>query len=191
MSTAAALTPSASPDLSKAPTRLHHFNFVCRDHNETRNFYEGLLGIPLVAFYCEIEPVEGIGDVTVGHAMYGLADGSQIAIMHFPNPAMGEPAIAVERQLPNTIHLALHATAELQEETARKLKAAGVDVMEIDHGMVKSIYFTDPNGITIEYTVDPANHAEVQDHAISHADENFRRYMDGDHSRTNIWYPGH
>ncbi|MGW8202268.1 VOC family protein [Sphingomonas bisphenolicum] len=183
MSTAATMELNAAETGSVAPTRLHHFNYVCRDHEETRTFYEDVLGIPLVSFFCEVEQVPGLGEVVLGHAFYGLADGSQIAIMNFPNhPDMREPALEAARTLPNTIHLAVNVTAKVQERAREKLTDAGVEFMEVDHGVVRSIYFRDPNGITIEYTVDPTNVAELSEYALRTAHENMRAYLAGDHS---------
>ena len=39
--------------LSKLPSRLHHNAFVVKDHEINRRFFEDLLGIPLVATWCE------------------------------------------------------------------------------------------------------------------------------------------
>ena len=39
--------------LSKLPSRLHHNAFVVKDHEVNRRFFEDLLGIPLVATWCE------------------------------------------------------------------------------------------------------------------------------------------
>jgi len=39
--------------LSRLPSRLHHHAHVVRDHETNRRFFEDLLGIPLVATWCE------------------------------------------------------------------------------------------------------------------------------------------
>ena len=39
--------------VSKLPSRLHHNAFVVRDHEINRRFFEDVLGIPLVATWCE------------------------------------------------------------------------------------------------------------------------------------------
>ncbi len=39
--------------LSRLPSRLHHNAFVVKDHEVNRRFFEDLLGIPLVATWCE------------------------------------------------------------------------------------------------------------------------------------------
>jgi hypothetical protein len=40
-----------------------------------------------------------------------------------------------------------HATIDAYKH---KLQAAGVEVLEIDHGYCRSIYFYDPNGMRVE-----------------------------------------
>ena len=39
--------------LSRLPSRLHHNAYVVRDHEVNRRFFEDLLGIPLIATWCE------------------------------------------------------------------------------------------------------------------------------------------
>src|SRR5690348_6872118 len=39
--------------LGRLPARLHHNAYVVRDHEVNRRFFEDLLGIPLVATWCE------------------------------------------------------------------------------------------------------------------------------------------
>jgi len=172
------------------PSRLHHYNYTCSDHEKTRAFYEDLLGLPLVAFWCEVEPsnMDDGKEIVMGHAFYGLGDGSLIAIMSFPDPQIREKSSA--KPQPETAHLALNVTAELQAETVRRLRAAGHKVMEIDHGFVKSIYFKDPDGLTLEYSVDPDNVDQVygeQKGGLAH--DNMKRYLRGDYERTNKWLP--
>src|SRR5262245_54277223 len=39
--------------LVKLPSRLHHNAFVVKNHEVNRKFFEDVLGIPLVATWCE------------------------------------------------------------------------------------------------------------------------------------------
>ena len=39
--------------LKRAPERLHHYAFVVKDQEANRRFFEDVLGIPLVATWCE------------------------------------------------------------------------------------------------------------------------------------------
>lgn len=177
---------------SIAPKRLHHFNYTCQDPEKTRAFYEDLLGIPLAAFWCEVEPshLDDGKDMIMGHAFYALADGSTLAFMHHADRELAAKVAAPEN--PDTVHLALHVTDQVQRDTVIKLRAAGHKVLEIDHGFVKSIYFKDPDGLTVEYSVDPENVQDVyDDQKGGQAHANLRRYLSGDYTRTNKWLPEH
>jgi glyoxylase I family protein len=171
------------------PSRLHHFNYTTLDHAKTREFYEDVLGFPLVAFWTEIEPIAtNEGKPTVlGHAFYGLADGSFLGFMHFGDPAFGQKVKAPKQ--PVGIHLALAVSRELQAKTVEKLRGLNIPVMQIDHGFVNSIYFQDPNGLTIEFSCDPDNVEEVYGEQRGTAHDSMRRYLAGDHRKTNKWLP--
>src|SRR4029079_19471837 len=63
-----------------------------------------------------------------------------------------------------------HLSFNLPDEEALlalrdRLKHAGCEVTDVvDHGFIRSVYFTDPSGIALEasyWAVDPAGHAEL------------------------------
>ena len=72
--------------LKKLPMRLHHNAYTTEDHELNRQFYEDLLGLPLVAMYVERELIAGEW-VVLGHAFYELGDGSALAFFNFSDPA--------------------------------------------------------------------------------------------------------
>lgn len=134
---------------------LHHVALACRDLEETHRFYHEVLGLPLI--HTEIGP--GPRGGYVKHVFYDLGDGSCIAF--FDLHGVGEPepletAISTGLGLPVWVnHLALRADLEKVEEMKRRLEAAGVEAtMEADHGWCQSVYFTDPNGILVEFCAD-------------------------------------
>ena len=53
MNVAAKTAPAPS-----AVLRLHHFAYRCRDAEETRQFYEDMLGLPLVHVVKEVDGAE-------------------------------------------------------------------------------------------------------------------------------------
>ena len=133
---------------------IHHIAFACRDLDETHDFYEGLLGLPLV--HTEIAHR---GDGHMKHVFYDLGDGSCIAFFYLQG--LGEPAplktaVSTDLGLPVWVnHVALRADQERVEATRARLEEAGVAVeMELDHGWCQSIYVVDPNGILVELCVD-------------------------------------
>lgn len=130
---------------------LHHFAYRCRDAEETRHFYEDLLGLPL-AHIIQEDVVPSTGEFCpYVHIFFEMADGSFVAFFDLGDDLASEPS-------PNTPswvnHLALRVDSlqKVQQAKAR-LEAAGVDVVGVtDHGFINSIYFFDPNGIRLELT---------------------------------------
>ncbi|MCZ7525284.1 MAG: VOC family protein [Acidimicrobiia bacterium] len=57
------------------------------------------------------------------------------------------------------------ADEEALGELRERLKKADCEVTDVvDHGIMRSIYFTDPNGIALEascWTIDPTGHSEI------------------------------
>ena len=80
--------------LSKLPSRLHHNAFVVKDHEINRRFFEDLLGIPLVATWCEKNfSAELQREVEFCHTFFAMADGGALAFF-VPSEA-GDDAVAV------------------------------------------------------------------------------------------------
>lgn len=67
---------------AKLPSRLHHTAYVTRDLEATRKFYEELIGLPLVATWCESDELFG-AIRTYCHTFFELADGSALAFFQF------------------------------------------------------------------------------------------------------------
>ncbi|MEO6271383.1 MAG: VOC family protein [Lautropia sp.] len=130
---------------------LHHFAYRCRDAEETRRFYEDLLGLPLVHLIQD-DHVPSTGEYCpYVHVFFELGDGSFIAFFDLGDDQASDPS-------PNTPswvnHLALTVgSPEQVREAKQRLEEAGVDVVGVtDHGFIQSIYFFDPNGIRLELT---------------------------------------
>lgn len=130
---------------------LHHFAWRCRDAEETRYFYEDLLGLPL-AHVIRAERVPSTGEYCpYVHIFFRMGDGSCLAFFDLGDGTAAQPS-------PNTPdwvnHLALRVdSVKMLKQAKRRLQDAGVDVIGVtDHGFVRSIYFFDPNGIRLELT---------------------------------------
>jgi glyoxylase I family protein len=152
--------PADAP--ATAPVRgLHHFAYRCRDAEETRHFYEDLLGLPLFHII-QSDHVPSTGEYCpYTHLFFRMADGSCVAFFDLGDDQTSAPS-------PNTPawvnHLALRVdgVAEL-ERMKQRLQAAGVDVIGVtDHHVFKSIYFFDPNGIRLELCAQLASEAQMQ-----------------------------
>jgi catechol 2,3-dioxygenase-like lactoylglutathione lyase family enzyme len=163
------LPPALAPVLG-----LHHFAWRCRDAEETRQFYEDLLGMRLV-HVIRADHVPSTGEYCpYVHIFFEMADGSNIAFFDLGD---GQAALPSPNTPPWVNHIALRlgALAELESMKLR-LEAAGIDVVGVtDHHFVRSIYFFDPNGFRLEFTV-PVGTAEQ-----------YREYNASAHTRIAEW----
>jgi len=154
--------PAAAPADAAVPVHgLHHFAWRCRDAEETRRFYEDLLGLPLT-HVIKSDHVPSTGEYCpYVHIFFQMADGAYIAFFDLGDDTAALPS-------PNTPawvnHLALRvASKEALLAAKARLEAAGVEVLGVtDHHIIESIYFFDPNGIRLELTT-PSVPPEVMD----------------------------
>lgn len=144
---------------------LHHFAWRCRDAEETRRFYEDLLGLPLVHVIRK-DHVPSTGEFCpYVHIFFRMRDGSHIAFFDLGDGTAALPS-------PNTPawvnHIALRVgSREDLHAMKERLEQHGVQVVGItDHdGYIESIYFFDPNGFRLELTVEVADPGTVQAYA--------------------------
>jgi catechol 2,3-dioxygenase-like lactoylglutathione lyase family enzyme len=131
-----------------------HIGLSTLDLDKTREFYEGVLGFkPVIADTIKIK--EG---GRIRHLFFDIGRDQLIAFME----PRGIPGIPVEFDaginrglgVPASFyHFAFEAGSEAAlAEKRDELRAKGVEVTDIvDHGSAKSIYFKDPNGLSLEY----------------------------------------
>jgi catechol 2,3-dioxygenase-like lactoylglutathione lyase family enzyme len=126
---------------------LHHNAYRCRDSEETRQFYEDFLGLPLADAF-------PIGETKTGrktealHSFYQLGDGSFLAFFEVPD----SPFEFID-QHDYDLHIALEVDNDTLLAMFDRGKASGIDTRGVaDHGFIHSIYFRDPNGYVIELT---------------------------------------
>ena len=144
---------------------LHHFAWRCQDAEETRHFYEDLLGLPLV-HVIKKDHVPSTGEYCpYVHIFFRMKDGSHIAFFDLGD---GTAALPSPNTPPWVNHIALRVAGR-EDLLAMKsrLEAHGVYVVGItDHdGYIHSIYFFDPNGLRLELTVEVADASTVQGYA--------------------------
>ena len=124
---------------------LHHNAYRCRDSEETRQFYEEFLGLPLVNAF-EIEETKTGRKTSLLHSFYQMGDGSFLAFFEAP----GYP-FDFKNQHDYDLHIALEVGHETLHDMFARGKAQGIETRGIaDHGFIQSIYFRDPNGYVIE-----------------------------------------
>ncbi|MES2537135.1 MAG: VOC family protein [Pseudomonadota bacterium] len=140
---------------------LHHWAYRCRDAEETRHFYEDIMGLPLTHFIrADVIPSTGEYCPYV-HLFFEMTDGSSIAFFDLGDNVAAEPS-------PNTPrwcnHMALRVGSVQDVKLAmQRLMDAGVEVLgPVDHdGFVTSIYFFDPNGARMELTAPTSSPQEL------------------------------
>ena len=148
-------------------TGINHVALVCRDMQETVDFYTRILNMPL--FKTVMLPDGG------QHFFFDCGNGNSVAFFWWADGPPAAPGIASVKKFPTEAktavgsmnHLAFDmAEAEL-EAALERLEEAGVEHTHrvVNHddspmGMspemhdgvfVRSVYFTDPNGIMLEF----------------------------------------
>lgn len=133
---------------------VHHLALVTQDMDATVRFWVGLLGARLVAT---------IATETFRHYFFEIGPTSTVAFFEYIDATaepFAKPAGAPDPRAPQFDHLAL----ELPDEDALvalrdRLRAANCEVTNVvDHGILRSVYFTDPTGIALEasyWVIDP------------------------------------
>lgn len=168
-------------------SRLHHTAYVVRDQRATRQFYEDLIGLPLVATWAEAEELFGARRVYC-HTFYGLADGSALAFFQFAS-ADDYAAFGPRFRPTPFIHIALKVDARSQAQTQARLQAAGWECFLLDHGFCRSLYATDPDGMIVELAVDHPDADAIAAQRRQTAAADLERWLAGDHTPSNTYRP--
>jgi len=168
------------------PSRLHHTAFVSRDLEATRRFYEDVIGLPLIATYCETDELFG-AERTYCHCFFGLGDGGALAFFQFAEPG-DQQLFGPEMPESPFHHIALNVDVETQAAIEQRIAAAGYtapDTYVLEHGYCRSVYVRDPNGMILEFTHDApeAVAVDADRRAVAHAE--LARWLAGDHSNNN------
>ena len=151
---------------------VNHLALVCKDMQETVDFYTGVLGMPLTK---TIDLPRGMGQ----HFFFDCGNGDSLAFFWFPGAPKAAPGVAspdagvfFRRGAELTTahgsmnHVAFDVAPDQIEDYRQRLVDAGIDVTPImnhdnsprqisrevtDDTFVRSIYFFDPDGILLEF----------------------------------------
>jgi catechol 2,3-dioxygenase-like lactoylglutathione lyase family enzyme len=162
---------TAAADLAAKPLPtwqgVNHLALVTPDMDQTVRFYHGVLGMPLVATLMA-GPMR--------HYFFRIDEANTVAFFEWKGTdTFRKPAGMPTHQPLQFDHLSFNlpdrdALLSLQA----RLRDAAVGVTEVvDHGMIKSIYFTDPSGIALE-----ASYWETDATALPAGDR--RTFLDAD-----------
>jgi glyoxylase I family protein len=119
---------------------VHHLALICRDVEETIQFYQEFLGFPLV------ELVENRDYAGSSHFFFDIGNRNLLGFFDFPgheHPAFTETIGGVQ-------HLAISISPEQYDAARKKLDESGMDYLGPDRGVEESMYFRDPNGVGLE-----------------------------------------
>ena len=146
---------------------INHLALVSSDMARTVEFYSGVLGMPLTK---TIE-IPGGGQ----HFFFDCGHGDSLAFFWFPHAPAGVPGVSAPANRPDQgdivsahgsmNHVAFNVAADQIDACVDALRAAGVDCTEVwnhdnsewgvsrehhDGVYVRSVYFSDPDGISLE-----------------------------------------
>jgi glyoxylase I family protein len=119
---------------------IHHAALICRDVSETIDFYQGLLGFPLV------ELVENRDYAGSSHFFFDVGNRNLLGFFDFPG--LGLPDF--KETIGGVQHIAISVDEENFVAARAKLDAAGIKYDGPNRGIEESLYLRDPNGIGIE-----------------------------------------
>jgi glyoxylase I family protein len=126
---------------------IRHHAYACWDSEETRHFYEDILGMPLVATIVLEDPLRANGSMYC-HTFFEIADGSVLEF--FEHTSLFHPKYFTARSgFHRNVALEVGGNAMVRQ-FKRKLDAAGVTNALTNHGVSLSLRFNDPNGLILE-----------------------------------------
>ncbi|MGH7905338.1 MAG: VOC family protein [Candidatus Binataceae bacterium] len=135
---------------------VHHMAFLARDMDETVRFYSEIMGFPIVVTLQlpDSDPFPGIVPGDLGgakHYFFDIGNGDRLAFFWCPKDKLPDNFARIGAG--NHLAFALGSIAEL-DAAESYLKERGVQIKSrVDHTFCQSIYFDDPNGITLELSV--------------------------------------
>jgi catechol 2,3-dioxygenase-like lactoylglutathione lyase family enzyme len=145
---------------------VHHLALVTADMDSTVRFYQGVLGARLVIT---------LATPAFRHYFFEFDQGNTVAFFEYSGQTIesfAKPAGVPYPQASQFDHLSLALSDEDALLALRdRLKEHDCEVTDVvDHGILRSIYFMDPNGIALEaswWTLDPTGRR------VDYSDERF------------------
>jgi catechol 2,3-dioxygenase-like lactoylglutathione lyase family enzyme len=125
---------------------VNHLALITDDMDATVRFYHGVLGARLVAH---------LGNESFRHYFFEFGPQCTVAFFEYRGVSLNtfaKPAGVPDPRAIQFDHLSLNLPDERALLVVRdRLKQAGCGVTDVvDHGFIRSIYFTDPSGIALE-----------------------------------------
>lgn len=131
--------------------QIHHVAYRCNDAKETVEFYQDVLNMDFLVAIAEDRVPSTKEPDPYMHLFLDAGNGNILAFFELPTkPKMGRDE--------NTPPWVQHIAFEVEDEAAllsakEEIEAKGIDVVgPTEHGIIRSIYFFDPNGHRLELT---------------------------------------
>ncbi len=122
---------------------VHHITLVGSNREAVIDFYQGVLGMPLVFSQPNLDVPEE------EHLYFDTGDGRLITF--FVRPTRANDPTPNPEGIGHLHHLAFTVSRAVYTQVAARLKERGVwNTGPIDRGFMDSIYFRDPNGQLLE-----------------------------------------
>ena len=122
---------------------IHHITFVGSNRDTLIEFYQGVLGMPLIMEQPNLDVPEEM------HLYFDAGDGRLLTF--FVRPSRADDPTPNPEGTGNLHHLAMTVSHATYTQVARRLKERGIwNTGNIDRGFMDSIYFRDPNGQLLE-----------------------------------------
>lgn len=130
--------------MTKIPTQgIHHITMIGSNRQEIIDFYEGVLGMPLLFEQPNLDVPEEL------HLYFDAGDGCLITF--FVRPTRQNDPTPNPEGIGNLHHIAYTVSRATYDQTAARLNEMGIkNTGPIDRGFMMSIYFRDPNGQLLE-----------------------------------------
>jgi catechol 2,3-dioxygenase-like lactoylglutathione lyase family enzyme len=125
---------------------INHLALITPDMDATVRFWHGVLGARLVAH---------LGNEAFRHYFFEFGEEQTVAFFEYrdvPVARFTKPAGVPDPRAIQFDHLSFNVADEhALEELRSRLKEHGCEVTDVvDHSIMRSIYFNDPNGIALE-----------------------------------------
>jgi glyoxylase I family protein len=160
---------------------IRHHAYACWDSEETRHFYEDILGMPLVATIVLEDPLRADGSMCC-HTFFEITDGTVLEF--FEHTSLFHPKEFTARScLHRNVALEVEGDA-IVRQFKRKLDAAGVTNMLTDHARSLSLRFNDPNGLILELMVNIPSSLEYERTMRASAHSDLQQWL---YYRQNWW----
>ena len=128
--------------------RLHHHAYRCQNAEETRHFYEDILGFKLVQAAILSRDLDPKGN-NFCHVFFELADGSSLAFFDCTGDMLTRD-FSVDTGFDHHVALYVESDDDMQYYKDR-LDAGGIANSLVDHIVYRSLYCVDPNGLNLEF----------------------------------------